>query len=102
VWHELVLHGIGGRTISEAKERLSYIEFMGWAAYLQKRGTLHVGTKLEGGFALIAHLICTAAGIKHKSGRAMRMDDFMPHADTQDDAPTIDNVLKALGGKRGK
>lgn len=99
----MVLHGIGGHTISEAKENLSYVEFMAWAAYLRKRGTLHVGTKLEGGFALLAHLICTAAGIKHKSGRQMQISDFMPHAETHESAePTIDNVLKALGGKRGK
>lgn len=96
-----MLHGVGGRTIAEAKENLSYVEFMAWADYMRKRGTLHIGTKLEGGFALIAHLICTAAGIKHKSGRHMQIADFMPHADSHDsDEPTIDNVLKALGGKR--
>lgn len=98
-----MLHGVGGRTIAEAKERLSYIEFLGWVEYLRKRGTLNISTKLEGGFALIAHLICTAAGIKHKSGRQMKISDFMPHAESSGiDEPTIDNVLKALGGKRGK
>lgn len=100
MWHELVLHGIGGRTIAEAKETMSHVEFKAWVSYLTKRGTLNQGTKLEGGFALIAHLICSAAGIKHKSGRAMQMADFMPHAETEEPL-SVDKVFKALGGKRG-
>ena len=48
VWHELVLNGVGGSTIAEAKERLSYAEYRAWVAYLKdKRGSLHPGHRLE-------------------------------------------------------
>lgn len=35
VWHELVLNGIGGCTIREAKERIDYDEYRAWVAYLK-------------------------------------------------------------------
>lgn len=38
-----MLNGVGGSTIAEAKERLSYAEYRAWVAYLNKRGSLHPG-----------------------------------------------------------
>lgn len=96
-----MLHGVGGCTVEEAKERLSYVEYQSWVAYLKKRGSLNPGPRLEGGFALVAHLICVAAGIKHKTGRAMQISDFMPHAEHEEEL-TVDKVMTALGGTRGK
>lgn len=95
MWHELVLHGIGGRTIAEAKERLTHAEFLDWVAYLRKRGTLHVGMRLEVGFALIASLIARATG-----GDA-EMLDFMPHAENEVLEDTPENLMKLMQPKRG-
>ncbi|MCG7754907.1 phage tail assembly protein T, partial [Flavihumibacter cheonanensis] len=74
-WHDLVLNGIGGRTVEEAKERMSYAEAQQWSAYMQRRGSLHVGMRLEWGFALIAAAINNALG-----GNATQQQ-FMPHAE---------------------
>lgn len=95
-----MLHGVGGRTIAEAKERISYEEYLWWVAYLNKRGSLNLGQRIDGSTAMLAHLVATAAGIKHKSGRALRMSDFMPHADNQGDGElSIEQVFAALGGR---
>ena len=50
-----MLAGVGGRTIEEAKERLSFEETLAWAAYMRQRGSLHVGMRLEVGFELLAN-----------------------------------------------
>lgn len=102
----MVLHGVGGKTIAEAKENLSYVEYAAWVSYREKHGSLHIGARvtdrLEGGFALLAYLIATAERLKHHTGRPFKMEDFMPRAaEEKSNEPTIDNVLKALGGKRG-
>ena len=47
MWHELVLCGIGGRTIAEAQTRLSYEEFCRWASYRALRGLLNPGLRIE-------------------------------------------------------
>ena len=95
MWHELVLHGIGGRTIAEAKERLTHDEFTSWVAYRRERGTLHVGMSLEAGFALIASMIARATG-----GTA-EMRDFMPHVDDDVLEDTPENLMKLMQPKRG-
>lgn len=93
MWHELVLHGIGGCTIAEAKERLTYEEALSWFAFINKRGSLNDGMRLEGGFALIAMMISRAMG-----GKA-EMADFMPHVE-KDDPLSIDSVFKKLTGAK--
>ena len=50
------MNGIGGRTIAEAKLRISFPEFKAWAAYRNKRGSLHPGMRTERGAALLATL----------------------------------------------
>jgi len=87
-----VLNGVGGRTIEEAKERLSYAEALDWAEYMRKRGTLHVGMSLEAGFALIAATISNALG-----GDATAAD-FMPHLDHPE--PSLADVMKTLAGQK--
>jgi hypothetical protein len=94
VWHELVLHGIGGCTIAEAKERLSYAEALDWFAYIRKRGSLHDGMRVEAAAALISVVLNRVNG-----GKA-DMADFMPHAKPQA-ADSIDGVMNLLlGAKR--
>lgn len=87
MWHELVLHGIGGRTILEAKTRMTYGEAMDWYAYIRRRGSLNLGNRLEHGFAMLATVLSRIHG-----GQA-EMGDFMPYeaalAKEQDDWATI-------------
>lgn len=92
MWHELVLHGVGGRTVHEAKQRMSYQEAMSWAAYIRKRGSLNWGMRLEAGFALIATQINRALGGKAEPA------DFMAHSDEPEGA-SLDDVAKLMGVK---
>jgi hypothetical protein len=73
VWHELVLHGIGGCTILEAKERLTYAEAMDWYAYIRRRGSLNLGNRLEHGFAMLATVLSRI------HGGEVEMEAFMPY-----------------------
>jgi len=68
-----VLAGVGGRTIHEAKHRMSLHEAMAWQAYMRKYGLLNIGPRLEQGFAMLAAQINRALGGKAK------VTDFMPH-----------------------
>jgi hypothetical protein len=70
-----VLCGIGGRTIAEAQQRLSYPEFLSWAKYRSKRGSLHVGMRVERSSALLATLYANS----HSKNGGFRLSDFMPH-----------------------
>lgn len=71
----MVLSGIGGSTIAEAQERLSYSEFISWIKYRNKRGSLNVGMRVERGAALLSTLY---ANSKSKHG-GYKITDFMPH-----------------------
>ncbi|WP_248917059.1 hypothetical protein [Pseudomonas entomophila] len=68
-----MLNGIGGRTISEAKERLSYVEVRAWALYIQRHGSLHGGRRLEASIAMLA------LQANHHVGGTAELIDFMPH-----------------------
>lgn len=110
MWHELVLHGIGGRTIAEAKERLSYAEALDWYEYIARRGSLNWGTRLEGGFALLAYFIANKVSgfdsrgkpvgqLKKAGGQPFEMADFMPHAEKEEE--DIDSkIMKYFGVQR--
>lgn len=77
----MVLNGVGGRTVEEAQQRITYPEFLRWAAFRSKRGSLHLGMRVERGFALLASIY---ANTKCKSGFSIY--DFMPH----EDEPVLD------------
>ena len=85
MWCELVMHGIGGRTIAEAKERLSYPEYLTWLKYRNKRGSLHVGMRVERGAALLASLYANA----HSKDGGYKLHDFAPYHD----APVLSLAL---------
>ena len=87
-----MLNGVGGRSVAEAKERLSHIESLKWMAYIEKRGSLNLGLRVEAGFALIAYTINRALG-----GKA-EMQDFLPHFDEPE--ATLSDVMNMLTGKR--
>lgn len=89
-----MLNGIGGRTIEEARERMSHAEAVDWMAYMKKRGSLNTGARIELGFALLAALVVKAMG-----GRA-QMQDFMTSPE-EDEEATIEDVMAILiGAKR--
>lgn len=67
--------GVGGRTIAEAQERLSYSEFISWQKYRAKRGSLNLGMRVERGAALLATLYANA----HSKQGGYKLFDFMPH-----------------------
>lgn len=69
------MHGIGGRTIEEAQQRVSYPEFMTWVKYRNKRGSLNLGMRVERGSALLATLYANS----HSKHGGHKLFDFMPH-----------------------
>jgi hypothetical protein len=84
--------GIGGCTVDELKARMSYAEALDWQSYIERRGTLNVGMRLEAGFALIAMVINRALG-----GSAT-VKDFMPHYEEPE--ATIGDVMSILAGSK--
>ena len=74
LWHELVLAGVGGRTIQEAQQRISYPEFMQWVKYRGRRGSLNIGRRVEESTALLATMYHNA-----HSKKTRELKDFMPH-----------------------
>lgn len=94
VWHELVLAGVGGRTVAEAKEAISLPEFQAWMAYRAEHGPLHLAERLEWVGALIAHTV--ASTIPRKRGaRAPKFEDFLPQRrKPEDETPiTLDEAM---------
>ncbi|CAM4078264.1 Phage tail protein [Bordetella tumbae] len=75
------MNGIGGCTIAEAKERLSYREFVTWRQYRAKRGGLNLGMRVERAAATIAALYANS----HSKNGGYTIYDFMPH----ESAPAI-------------
>lgn len=82
-----MLCGIGGRTIAEAQQRLSYTEFFSWLKYRRKRGSLNLGMRIERSSALLAALY---ANSKSKNG-GHKIYDFMPHED--EPAVSLDEAM---------
>jgi len=68
-----VLNGVGGRTIAEAKERMTYQEALAWGLYIDRYGSLHAGRRLEAGSALIA------LQTHRLGGGTAELLDFMPY-----------------------
>lgn len=86
------MNGIGGQTVAEAKERMTYREALMWSDFIKKRGSLHVGLRIENGVALLATMINRLAGGKAK------MEDFMPHTDQK--VADLADVMKLVSGGR--
>lgn len=80
--------GIGGRTIAEARLRISYAEFLSWVRYRAKRGSLNAGIRSEFGAAQVASILANA----HFKG-PYRTHDFAPYHDQP--AVTLDQAMKS-------
>lgn len=88
---ELVLHGIGGHSIAEARERLSYAEVVHWAAYRNKYGSLHTGMRLELEVGQLRAQVASALGGK------VNVYDFLPHVPKPEPAAlTPEHVMRVL------
>lgn len=86
-----MLNGIGGNTIREAKENLSFGEFVEWRKYIAKRGSLNTGRRLEAGFGLVSTVINNAHGGKAK------LSDFMPYeSKVEDKEGTLEDVMGVI------
>ena len=79
---------MGGRTIAEAKERISYAEFIQWARYRLKRGSLNWGMRVEHGTAQLAALF---ANVNSRNG-GYKVSDFAPFHDQP--AIGLDQAMK--------
>lgn len=73
------MNGIGGRTIAQAQEALSYPEFMTWMKYRNQRGSLNVGMRVERGSALLATLYANTH--RGKDAQPYQLHEFAPHHD---------------------
>lgn len=80
---------MGGRTIAEAQDRLSYPEFLSWVKYRRARGSLNVGMRVERGSAVLATLY---ANMKSKNG-GYTVYDFMPYA--QEPVLTLEDAMES-------
>jgi len=58
--------------------------------YVERRGSLNLGMRLEAGFALVTSVIDRVNGGKSVPG------DFMPHLETQEATP--EDIMKILTG----
>lgn len=72
-----MLCGIGGRTIAEAQESVSYSEFQRWVRYRAKRGSLNVGMRVEHAGAMLAAMYANA----HSKDGGFKLTDFAPYHD---------------------
>lgn len=82
-----MLCGVGGRTIAEAKQRMSYAEFRQWRAYRELRGSFNLGQRVEFGSALLASLYASRRG-----GEVASLYDFAPHHDKPE--PSLEQAMK--------
>lgn len=102
------MHGIGGRTIAEAKKNITVVEFNLWRRYIETRGTLNVAEKLEYVGAMLTAWIIRASTktFKKNDGTEFGIADFMPSlarvAEEEEGELTVAQVMNALlGGRRG-
>jgi hypothetical protein len=92
------LNGVGGRTIEEAKERLSYDEAIAWMEYVGLRGTLNIGMRVEVMIAQLLVMIAKANRIKKTTGAEFTLTDFAIHLDKPE--LSLESAAKALGVKK--
>lgn len=91
MWHEIVLHGIGGKTVAEAKANLSYTEAQRWFAFFQQRGGISHTDRL---------LATIATQINRLTGGKAEIGDFLPSLKTHeadDDTPaSLGEIMNIL------
>lgn len=78
-----MLNGIGGRTIKEAKQRLSYQEFLAWAEYRRRYGCLNTGAVAASFIGRLTYMVHAGLGGKGKPSEFM--PDFRNFDEIQDE-----------------
>lgn len=89
-----MLNGIGGTTIAEAQSNMSWPEFLAWAQYREKRGSLNTGMRVETAIARLCALYVNM----HRSASTdppYHIEDFAPHMDER--VITIEELAKQMG-----
>lgn len=84
------MNGIGGRTIAEAKERISLVEFRQWLDYRRQRGPLSIARRIDRGFAMLAAL---TANLGTKKG-GFQLADFLPY-ETDEKPISLEDAMVA-------
>jgi hypothetical protein len=85
----MVRAGIGGRTIEEAKERMSAAEAADWSEYVARFGSLDLGMRLEYQFAYLMAMV-----INVFTKQTVKTTDFMPHHEEPE--LRIEDFMKVL------
>lgn len=92
------MHGIGGRTIVEAQQNLTFIEARQWAQYIQRHGGLNIAERVEQSAALIC-----ATGAQLMGNKKITVADFIPNRDSDDQLKpfaTPQDFLRVLQASR--
>ncbi|MFJ3121040.1 hypothetical protein ACIPI6_31435 [Pseudomonas protegens] len=85
------MNGIGGRTIAEAQQNMTYPEFVVWMKFRAKRGSLHLGMRVEMALAQFqAFYVNSKTG---KDAHRLYQQDFAPHMD-----PRVETLEEAVAG----
>lgn len=89
-----MLNGIGGTTIAEAQSNMSWPEFLTWAHYRAKRGSLNTGMRVEVAIARLCALYANMQRTK-PTDTPYNLEDFAPHMDER--VITIEELAKQMG-----
>ena len=89
----MVLNGVGGRTIAEAKMNMTNSEVSKWVAFRNKRGSFFTGRRVEQGFG---NLIATYLG--SKGAKDVKAQSFMPHEDQPKEISLEEYMMQSFGG----
>lgn len=90
----MVLNGIGGRTIAEAKQSMTSNEVYQWAAFRNKRGSLFVGRRIEQGFGNLM-----ATYLSSKGAQNVKAQSFMPNEDQPQEMSLEEYMMQNFGGE---
>lgn len=94
-WHELVLNGVGGRTVEEAKRNMSYKEFIDWVKYRNVNTTLNSADRLDKQLSLISAKFASAL-MKKRTGN-FELSDFTFCGKLEEDIEgTPENIASLL------
>jgi hypothetical protein len=91
------MNGIGGRTIAEAKQNMSFSEAQHWADYVRRHGGLNIAERVEQAAALIC-----ATGAQLMGNKKVKVADFIPNREADDELryATPQDFLKVLQASR--
>lgn len=80
--------GIGGRTIAEAQQNLSWGEYLSWCAYRAKYGSLHIGMRVDRAVAR-----ALANYMSGNSRQQFSVVDFSPFDKAIEDSKPLDQKI---------